>query len=183
MPTLDEIQKQIEALPHRYIFYTRKEIRYLPKVMTEGERVLALTSGYREGKTWLAVCTNRRVLLVNRGMFFGLNQVQMNLDRIQSIDSGHTIFFGSFRFWDGATSIGINLVLKSSIAPFVRTVQDAMDVYKRQMAYDIASTVSSGPRPADAPFLAELERLSALKAAGHLSEAEFTAAKAKLLKK
>lgn len=182
MPTLEQVKKQIAALPDRYIFYTGKEIRYLPKILGEGEDILAITSGYLDARTWLAVCTNRRVLLIHRGMFFGLRQIQMNLDRIQSIDSSFTIFFGSMRFWDGASSIGINLVLKSSIAPFVKTTQEAMDRYKRQMAHDIGSAVTNAGRPASGANIAdELERLSKLKAAGHLSEAEFAAAKIKLL--
>ena len=129
MPNIDEVWRQIHALPHRYIFYTRKEIRYLPKILAENEKILALTSGYLRGSTWLCVCTSQRLLLLNRGMFFGLRQVQMNLDRIQSIDSSFTIFFGTLRFWDGASSISISMVLKSTIHPFVRTVQEAMDRY------------------------------------------------------
>lgn len=183
MPTLEQIKKQIAELPHRYIFYTRKEIRYLPNILNEGEDILALTSGYLDGRTWLAVCTNRRILLINRGMFWGLRQVQMNLDRIQTIDSSYTIFFGSMRFWDGANATTINLVLKSSIGPFVRTVQDAMDRYKRQMAYDIAGSVQNarGIVSGAAQLTDELERLAKLKASGHLSEQEFQAAKLKLL--
>lgn len=180
MPTLDQVKKQIAELPHRYIFYTTKEIRYLPKVLGEGENILALTSGYLDGRTWLAVCTNRRVLLINRGMFFGLRQQQMNLDRIQAIDSSYTIFFGSIRIWDGANSIGINLVLKQSIMPFVKTTQEAMDNYKRHMVYDIANNVQN-VRATSVNMTDELERLSKLKAAGHLSEQEFAAAKVKLL--
>lgn len=182
MPTLEDVKKQIEALPDRYIFYTRKEIRYLPKILGEGEEVLGLTSGFLDGRTWLAVCTSRRVLLINRGMFWGLHQIQMNLDRIQSIDSSYTLFFGSIRFWDGANATNINMVLKASIAPFVRTVQEAMDRYKRQMAYDIAGSVNNAHRGMTAPKLTdELERLAKLKAEGHLSEQEFQAAKTKLL--
>jgi hypothetical protein len=182
MPTLQEVKKQIAALPDRYVFYTHKEIRYLPKILNEGENILAITSGYLDSRTWLAVCTNRRVLLINRGMFFGLRQIQMNLDRIQSIDSSYTIFFGSIRLWDGANSVGINLVLKSSIAPFVKATQDAMDRYKRLMVHDIGNAVSNVGRSVVAPsMIDELERLSKLKAAGHLSETEFAAAKIKLL--
>lgn len=180
MPTLEQVKKQIAGLPHRYIFYTHKEIRYLPKVLGEGEDILALTSGYLDGRTWLAVCTNRRVLLINRGMFFGLRQQQMNLDRIQAIDSSYTIFFGSIRIWDGANAIGINLVLKASIMPFVKTTQEAMDSYKRHMVYDIAANVQHA-RSTSVNMTDELERLSKLKAAGHLSEQEFAAAKVKLL--
>jgi len=190
MPNIDEVWRQIHALPQRYIFYTRKEIRYLPKILAENEKILALTSGYLRGSTWLCICTSQRLLLLNRGMFFGLRQVQMNLDRIQSIDSSFTIFFGTLRFWDGASSISISMVLKSTIHPFVRTVQEAMDRYKRQMVSDLARSAQSAHQTATAAgslnpkpdFVTELERLGKLRAAGHLSEAEFEQAKTRLLK-
>lgn len=182
MPTLQDVQRQIEALPHKYIFYTRKEIRYLPKVLSEDERILALTSGFMDNHTWLCVCTNHRVLFLDRGMFFGLRQVQMNLDRIQSIDSSFTIFFGRLRLWDGASSISIGLVLKSTIAPFVRTVQEAMDQYKRQMAHDMLQSVTGvAPQRTPTGWLTELERLAELKRSGQLTEQEFQDAKKKLL--
>lgn len=186
MPTIGEIWQQINTLPHKYIFYTRKEIRYLPKILNEGEAVLALTSGFMNNKTWLAVCTNRRVLFLNRGMFFGLRQVQMNLDRIQKIDSDFGLAFGSIRMWDGASSMVINLVLRSAVAPFVRTTQDAIDRYKRLMVHELAAQVghssAAGPTtPMPSGFIDELERLATLKSNGALSDAEYAAAKAKLL--
>jgi Bacterial PH domain/Short C-terminal domain len=189
MPTQEQINQQIKNLPHKYIFYTRKEIRYLPKVMNDNEQILALTSGFMDNQTWLLVCTNRRILFLNRGMFFGLKQLQMNLDRIQAIDSGFGIAFGNIRVWDGAASMNVNLILKSTVAPFVKTVQDAMDRYKRLMVHELAATATnahnsaatSGTLPQNA-MIHELERLAALKAAGHLSEQEYAAAKAKLLR-
>ena len=187
MPTLDQINQQIASLPHRYIFYTRKEIRYLPKIMNDDERVLALTSGFMNNRTWLCVCTNRRVLFIDRGMFFGLRQLQMNLDRIQAIDSSFGLAFGTIRVWDGASSMQVGLVLKSTVAPFVKTVQDAMDKYKRLMVHELAATATNAHGTASQTgsiqnaMVMELERLAKLKADGHLSEEEFKAAKAKLL--
>lgn len=185
MTTLEQIQQQIAALPHRYIFYTKKEIRYLPKILNDREQILALTSGYVNANTWLAICTNRRVLFLHRGMFFGLHQIQMNLDRIQSIDSSFGLIFGTIRVWDGASAMNIRYVWKSTVMPFVKTVQDAMDKYKRQLVADLASSASKTGHVAAAPegkdLTAELERLAKLKAEGHLSELEFAAAKTKLL--
>jgi hypothetical protein len=188
MPTIQQINEQIKNLPHKYIFYTRKEIRYLPKVLNENEHILALTSGYMNNMTWLLVCTNHRVLFLNRGMFFGLHQLQMNLDRIQALDSSYGIAFGTIRIWDGAASMSVTLILKSTVAPFVKTVQDAMDRYKRMMVYELAATANSahnaasqaGSIPQNA-MINELERLAKLKADGHLTEQEYKAAKAKLL--
>lgn len=187
MPTLDEIWQQINSLPHKYIFYTRKEIRYLPKVLNEGERILSLTSGFMSNRTWLAVCTNRRVLFLDRGMFFGLRQLQMNLDRIQSIDSSFGLVFGTIRVWDGAAAMSIGLVLKPTVMPFVKTVQDAMDKYKRMMVHELAASASNAHRTAtdtgsiQNQMISELERLGKMKSEGLLSEEEFAAAKAKLL--
>lgn len=187
MPTLDQINQQIAALPHRYIFYTRKEIRYLPKIMGNDEHILALTSGFMNNRTWLCVCTNRRLLFIDRGMFFGLRQLQMNLDRIQAIDSSFGIAFGAIRVWDGASSMQVGLILKSTVAPFVKTVQEAMDKYKRLMVHELAASASNAHGAATQtgslqnPMVIELERLAKLKAAGHLSDEEFKAAKAKLL--
>lgn len=187
MPSLDEIYAQINALPNKYIFYTRKEIRYLPKILNEGETILAITSGFMGNRTWLAVCTSRRVLFLDRGMFFGLRQLQMNLDRIQSIDSSFGLVFGTIRVWDGAAAMSISLVLKPTVMPFVRTVQDAMDRYKRQIVVDLANSATNAHRTASDTgslqnkMLGELERLARLKQDGHLTDAEYASAKAKLL--
>ncbi|MBX9726276.1 MAG: SHOCT domain-containing protein, partial [Rickettsiales bacterium] len=112
----------------------------------------------------------------------------MNLDRIQAIDSSFGLAFGTIRVWDGASSMNIGLVLRSSVAPFVRTVQEAMDKYKRLMVHELAATATAAHQSAtqsgslvQSPLLNELERLAKLKTDGHLSEAEYSAAKAKLL--
>ena len=192
MQTLEQIQQQIRNLPHRYIFYTKKEIRYLPEILGDDEKILALTSGYMNGNTWLCVCTSQRLLFIDRGMIFGLRQVQMNLDRIQSIDASSAIFFGAIRVWDGASSIQVRMVLKSSIQPFVRTVQEAMDHYKRMMVHSLAHNVEDAHKAANADkasvkehanedWVKELERLSALHKEGHLNDKEFQTAKRKLL--
>lgn len=195
MPTLSAIQKQIEALPDRYLFYTSKEIRYLPEIMGEDETILAITSGFMQKTTWLCICTNHRVLFLDRGMFWGLRQVQMNLDRIQSIDSSFGLFFGIIRMWDGASSIAISMVLRRSIAPFVKTVQQAMDRYKRHMVHDLMANAqrandvskkygagSEAQTNAPAPsMLDELERLARLHADGALDDEEYALAKKALL--
>ncbi len=188
MQTLAHIQAQINALPEKYIFFTGKEVRYLPEVLADNERILALTSGFMNGKTWLGVCTDRRVIFLDRGIIYGLNQLQMNLDRIQSIDSRFGLIFGSIRVWDGATAMNISLVLKATIPHFVKTVQEAMDAYKRTLVLDVVKQAQAVERKTAAPsasnthdFIHELERLSALHKSGMLSADEFNAAKRKLL--
>jgi hypothetical protein len=188
MPSIQEVWAQINRLPQKYIFYTRKEVNYLPKVLNEGEEIMALTSGFMNGRTWLAVCTDRRVLFLDRGMIFGLRQLQMNLDRIQSIDSSFGLVFGGIRVWDGASAMDIRLVLKSTVMPFVKTVQEAMDKYKRLMVHELAISATSAHHTASMTgsvgngMIQELERLAKLHSDGHLTKEEFESAKAKLLR-
>jgi hypothetical protein len=175
MPTLAEVKQQIAAYPHRYIFWTQKEIRALPEVLDDDERVLAVTSGFMDGVTWLLTCTNRRLIFLHCGMIFGMRQVQMPLDRIQSIDHSSMIAVGSISVWDGASSFSIGLIFKPSILPFVRVTEEAMYALRKGQSH---------PSPAQSEPLdvaGQIAKLAELKEKGHLTEEEFQAQKRKLL--
>lgn len=173
MPTAAEINRQIDALPNSYIFWTRKEIRALPEILEHDESIKALTSGLMNNATWLAVCTDRRVIFLNRGMFFGERQLMIPLERVQAIDHEFTIFFGSITVWDGASAFTMNMVLKSSILPFVKSTQEQMSLSRKQ--------AKTPAQPATTDIASQLERLADLKEKGHLTEEEFQTQKKKLL--
>lgn len=174
MPSLAEIDRQIENYGHGYVFWTRKEIRALPGILEHDEPVKALTSGIINNSTWLAVCTDRRIIFLNCGMFYGIRQLQIPLERIQAIDYQGTIFFGSITVWDGASAFNVGMVLKSSILPFVKVTQEQMQIMKKQ------GQPAAHPQPAN-DIASQLERLAALKEKGHITEEEFQAQKKKLL--
>ncbi len=199
MPTLDQVKAQIDRLEHKYMFYTKKEVNYLPEIMMEGEYIRALTSGYFDKRTVLAVCTNRRILFLDKGMFFGLKQWQMALDRVQSIDGDYMIAFGSIRIWDGASAINMTMVLAKTIDPFIKEVRLAIDDFRRLTFQEVTQPVqdqaayahvqkahvqpanAAGAAPAQVDVATQLERLAGLKEAGHLTEEEFQKQKEKLL--
>ena len=172
MPTLAEVKRQISACRGSYIFWTQKEVRALPSILDENEAIKAVTSGFMDGATWLAVCTNRRLVFLNRGMVYGSRELQFPLDRIQSIDHGFTIYFGFITVWDGASAFTINMVLKPSILPFVKATQEGMYAMRKPQT-------TATPHGND--IASQLERLAALKEKGHLTEEEFQAQKRKLL--
>lgn len=171
MPTLAQVRQQIQAYKHSYIFWTQKEVRALPEILDHDEVIKAVTSGFMNGSTWLVVCTQRRLIFLNRGMFYGLRQVQLPLARIQSIDHSFTIAVGSISVWDGASSFTVNMILKPSIIPFVRATEEAMNALTRptpqpEQPLDVAS---------------QLEKLVELKEKGYLTEEEFQDQKKRLL--
>ncbi|MEZ5691472.1 MAG: PH domain-containing protein [Rickettsiales bacterium] len=179
MPTLDEVWNQINSYKHSYIFWTKKEVRALPEILSSDEQVKAVTSGLMNNATWLAVCTNKRIIFLNRGMLFGLRQLQVPLERIQSIDHGFTVFFGSITVWDGASAFQIRMVLKSSIMPFVKVTQEQMQIARKKLYSGKEDNTPSNTAGID--IASQLERLAALREKGHLTEEEFQSQKKKLL--
>lgn len=175
MPTLAEIQRQIDDYRHSYIFWTKKEIRALPNILTNDESVKAITSGLMNNATWLAVCTEKRIIFLNCGMIYGVRQLQIPLDRVQSIDSEFSLVFGSITVWDGASAFTMSMILKNSIPPFVKVAQEQMQIARAMPGKPIIQK----NEPTD--IASQLERLANLKEKGHLTEEEFQAQKKKLL--
>ncbi len=174
MPTAAEVNRQIDALPNSYIFWTRKEIRALPQILDHDEPIKAFTSGFMNNATWIAVCTDRRIIFLNRGMIYGERQLMIPLERVQAIDHQSTIFFGSITVWDGASAFMLSMVLKSSILPFVKTTQEQMQVVRM-------NSKPTPPSTATTDIASQLAKLADLKEKGHLTEEEFQAQKKKLL--
>ncbi len=188
MPSYEEIKEQIKLLPNRYIFYTKREVKYLPNIMIEGELIRGITSGYYNKKTILAVCTNRRVIFLDKGMFFGMRQWQLALDRIQSIDGSYMILFGKIRVWDGAAPIQMDMVWAKSIDPFIKSVREAIDEFRRISFQEVTGARTQQPaqqqiiqRASVVDVAEQLEKLIKLKDAGHLTEDEFQQQRRKIL--
>lgn len=199
MQTLAQVKAQISRLPDegRYIFWTHKEVRALPKILENNEVIYAITSGFVEKSTWLLVCTDRRLIFLDRGFFFGLKQIQMPLNRINSIDHEVGIAFGNIAVWDGATRVSIGGILRSKVEYFVRVAKKAMENYnfkihaqfqqqmqqtQPQAAPQAKPELSPEERARKMDALSEhLEKLAALRDKGILTEEEFQAQKAKML--
>ncbi len=176
MPTRDEVNRQISHLRNPYIFWTRKEIKALPEILDEGEEIKALTSGMIDSSTWLIVCTDRRIIFLNCGMVLGVQQIQMPLDRVQSIDYQFMLFFGTIKVYDGVNVTSVGMILKPAILPFVKSTQEAMYAYRQNLVphKPVASHAATD-------IASQLAKLAELKEKGYLSEEEFQTQKHKLL--
>lgn len=180
MPTLAEVQQQIKALGDTDTFGTKKEIKCLPDIMYDDETVLGLTSGLMDGNTWLIVCTERRVIFLDKGMIYGLKQRETALEKINSIEHKLGMVFGSITIWDGASGMQIKNAMKPTVKPFVDAVNNAIAKMK---AGNTPAAAPAAPAPAadEDDVVSRLERLAALKERGILTDDEFLAQKAKIL--
>jgi len=193
MPTLKQVQAQINNLPAegRYLFWTKKEVRALPGIMEDDEIIHAVTSGFVGNSTWLLVCTDRRVIFLDRGMIYGTKQIQMPLNRINSIDYEIGIAMGTISVWDGATRVSVSMILRNKVAYFVKVAKQAMEYYNYKMSAAAAQQqqpqqAQAAAAPAAKQLSADeitehLEKLAALRDKGILTEEEFTEQKNKIL--
>jgi hypothetical protein len=176
MPSPSDIRQQIQRLGQVDTFGTKKEIGYLPEILSDDESVLALTSGLMDGNTWLIVCTEKRVIFLDKGMIYGLKQRETPLEKIHSIEQKTGLIFGSIGIWDGAARMDIKNVMKQTVQPFVEALNRAREALKRSEGSRQRSPADSGT-----DVVSQLERLANLRDRGVLTEAEFQAQKARIL--
>ena len=155
-------------------FFTKKELNHLPEVLSDGEQVLAFTSGLMGANTWLITLTDRRIIFLDKGMIYGLKQTTIDLDKVNSVSGQTGLIFGKIIIEDGASSRVIENVWKKTVVAFTNKVRDAIEARK------------SAARPVamqhiEDDVVTKLEKLAALLDKGILTKDEFAAQKLKLL--
>lgn len=113
--TAKQVEQQIKSIGEFDRFFTRKEIKYLPEVMRPGENIKAMTSGFLNGTTWLIVATDQRILFLDKGMFFGLKQVEIPLKAITAIVNKQGILFGGINITAASVSHSITMIDKKDV--------------------------------------------------------------------
>lgn len=155
-------------------FFTKKELAHLPEVLIDGEQVLAFTSGLMDNNTWLIALTDQRMILLDKGLLYGLKQTEFWLDKVYAVTCKTGLIFGTLEVQVSSDNKVIKNVPKKAAAAFAAKAREAMEAARR------ASTAEAKTEPED-DVVSKLERLAALKERGVLSEEEFQAQKAKLL--
>jgi hypothetical protein len=154
-------------------FFTKKELNHLPEVLSDGEQVLAFASGLMDGHTWLITLTDRRIIFLDKGMIYGLKQVAIDLDKVNSISGQTGIIFGKIIIEDAAASRVIGNVLKKTVVPFTNKVRDTIETRK--------SKHTSAPQSTGDDVVTKLEKLATLLEKGIINQEEFSQQKAKIL--
>ena len=169
------VDTQLDALGDFRQWFAKKEIRHLPSVLNRGETIRAVTSGVYQGNTWLVTVTDQRILFLDKGMFYGVTQVELPLRQISSIWYKTGLIYGELHI---ATSSGGK-----------NTVKKLRKVEVAKLSSIVSSLVSRAHSPSTQPntqtqsmdVASQLERLATLVERGILTPQEFSAQKAKLL--
>ena len=175
MPVDKEVvDKQIQALGDFDQWFTKKERKYLHEVMRPGETIYAMTSGILDGNTWLVTVTDKRVLFLDKGMIYGLKQMELPLSHISAVSHKTGLIFGKIEISTAGGTKTIGTIQKRDVPKVAQIISGLM--HKSKDAEKAPSSVAGKD-----DIVSQLERLADLKERGILTEEEFNQQKAKLL--
>lgn len=158
-------------------FLGRKEIKYIPEVLMEGEEVEALVQGTMEDKNGILFVSNKRLIFLDRGLMYGTKLHTYLLSQVGGIEFSSGLIFSKIKIHSsGKPETTIDHVVKDQGKRFVDYVN------KKLVEISDAKNTLSPPVFINQNSVSdELAKLASLKTSGVLTDEEFANAKAKLL--
>lgn len=130
---LQTVKQQFKDANVSDTFGTKKEIKYLPEIMAEDEVIQYATSGIVEENTVLVVCTNERVLFIDKGMIYGVKSNEIPLDMVNSVSYSKGMMFGEISVVNGAITTKIEQVNKDTAPIMTEAIKKAAKKYKESL--------------------------------------------------
>ncbi|AZB02216.1 hypothetical protein EG359_04315 [Chryseobacterium joostei] len=169
---LDEIKEELEQLDINPTFFARKEIRELPNILSEDEKIVYLVEGRNKITTHhiVLVATDRRLIFVDKEFMYGLKVEDFSYSKISSIQYETELMLASIDIHVSDDIVEIDGVGKYDAELFCEKVRNFMSHPEEYFQN------KSEPSTLD-----QLEQLGRLKENGILSEEEFNEQKKRLL--
>jgi len=175
MPVTKEVvDQQLKNIGDFSVWFTKKEIKYLPEVLDDGEIISAITSGLSDGNTWLIIVTHKRVVFLDKGMVYGLKQIEIPIRQISAISHKTGLVQGTIEISSSAGNKVITNILKKDVVKVARIISDLVENTAK-------ATIRSSSTSVPTDMVSQLERLATLRSQGILTEEEFQLQKLKLL--
>lgn len=168
------VDEQIARLGDFSKWFTKKERNYLHEVLSSGEEIRALTSGLLDGTTWLVTVTNRRVVFLDKGMIFGLKQMELPISHISAVSHKTGLMFGKIEVSSAGGTKTISMIEKQDVPKIAQIISDLLVPQADLRTHPAQSTGSLD-------VVTQLERLAGLNSQGFLSDDEFAQQKSRLL--
>lgn len=171
---LEEIKDELEKLDINPTFFARKEIRELPNVLSEDEKIVYLVEGRNKTTKHhiILVATDRRLIFIDKEFMYGLKVEDFSYEKVSSIQYEKSLMLASIHIQISENTLEIDGVGKYEAELFCEKVRDFMS---RPKEYFQPKTKPS--------VLDQLEQLGRLKENGVVTEEEFLEQKKKLIGK
>lgn len=137
---LETIIKQLEKANVTDTFGTKKEIKALPEIINDDETILYATSGFFKGNTVLIVCTDSRILFIDKGLIYGVKSYEVPLDMVNGVSYSIGLVFGKVSVVNGAITNEIDNIDKKTVSILADTIKKAANDYKNKLKQSTIST-------------------------------------------
>jgi len=173
MATLEEIKEQIKHLDTGSKLLGMKEIKALPDILWEDEKLEKLVQGFYEKGNGILVATNKRLIFVDKGMIYGIRVEDFPYDKISSIQYETGILGAKITIFASGN--------KAEIKHVKNAVAKNFGDYVRARISKTHEHASSTKQNLEEDMTTQLEKLAGLKEKGIISEEEFSAKKKSIL--
>ena len=174
--TKEKVTQMLNGLASASMYRARREVECLPDILHEDELLKGITSGLHDGKKWLIVVTNKRLLFLDKGMMGALKQLELPFRQISSVAFKAGLLMGDLEIGTSAKTFKITGVIKTDVQPVAGVITELIEVHQSGSQSLPVHTVSTSDDVAG-----QLTKLADLKNAGVLSDEEYAAAKKKVL--
>lgn len=130
MDTSDKVKQELIAAKVFDLTFVKKEIKALPEVLDDTETIKYACSGVLDGHTWLVVCTNKRVIFLNKNMVFGMDQKEIPLSVINAVSYSKQLVSGTVSITNGANVTGIEKINAIAAPIMAKTIREQMAAIK-----------------------------------------------------
>lgn len=130
MDTSDKVKQELIAAKVFDLTFVKKEIKALPEVLDDTETIKYACSGVLDGHTWLVVCTNKRVIFLNKNMIVGMDQKEIPLAVINAVSYSKQFVSGTVSITNGANVTGIEKINAVAAPIMAKTIREQMTAIK-----------------------------------------------------
>ena len=181
MPSMEEIEKQLKDLDGIEKLYARKEIKELPNILWEHEKIEKIVQGFMNNHSGVLVATNSRVIFIDKRLLGGLHVEDFPYDKISSIQYSTGLVMGKITIFTSGNRAVIENVEKSKVRDFCDYVRARISAPTKPAYAQEESNQQTSKESTAKSVVKELRELAKLKEEGILTEEEFQEMKRKIL--
>jgi hypothetical protein len=134
MAHLKSIQQQLKAIKFGNSPWNQAEIRELPKIIHDNEKISECVNGYYEGGFALLVATEMRLLLIDKKPLNYLTVEDLRFDMINEIDYSHRLMGATITISTGSKTLKFKSYNQPRLRHLIELVQQHMSDGKKEQS-------------------------------------------------
>ena len=130
--TYDQIIARLNHIKADPLLGEKQEIHELPNILKLDESIEWATSGIYDGGNWVIVCTNLRLLLIDKGTVHQLKQIEFTFESILKATDQAKLFHGNLTLTHEDCETVITHIAKDALGILAETLTKQLQKMKEK---------------------------------------------------